>query len=390
MSSIYYPYFQIENYNIKRHRKKYNHKLYINVLALFCTDMLIPARCLLTMGQDKFDMLMHGGSLFTDKIIYFRLPNNIQNLTEYYESISSELAGINQNNINKRIERISNCVSMTEIEKYVPLEQQSYYLSKIKEFATYFLGDHNNVKGSEILQKDIESITNKEDFDKLLRKLKSDRTITNDTYVKFMEASGMLYFLAGASQKNLKVCSDPYFKTASIKTEMEMIINNFSEIINEAYMPDNILDALKELDIIEENDDINKLTYEDIKKLRSTTYFKKFANNYCKWSNGNKALGHVKSKKTKLKYMKIARDFIIGLFFAIITTAISHIFNQSFLIDLKWGVAFLIISTLLIHYFDKFVYKIKWLDNLLDKIIEFIDSDCLYLYKIKQIIQTRN
>ena len=51
MCHIYYPYFKIEK---STQNKKYNHKLYILLLSLFCDKILIPSRHLLEIENDKF------------------------------------------------------------------------------------------------------------------------------------------------------------------------------------------------------------------------------------------------------------------------------------------------------------------------------------------------
>ena len=50
MCHIYYPYFKIEK---STQNKKYNHKLYILLLSLFCDKILIPSRHLLEIENDK-------------------------------------------------------------------------------------------------------------------------------------------------------------------------------------------------------------------------------------------------------------------------------------------------------------------------------------------------
>lgn len=228
MCHIYYPYFKIEG---SAPQKKYNHKLYILILSLFCDKILIPARHLLEMENGKFDILLDCAKLFQKDIIYSRIPNNQNSLLDYYNSIKMDITNRPQKIVEIRIKKIVKFLYSSKdiYEKYEPLEQQEYYFQTMKKFLQEYKRKHKNVKG----MRDIDSfwhatdLITKEKFEPYLKTLKVQDKITKDTYTRLKKASNLLYFVAGASTERIKVCYDEYFEHKCIKSEIDAVIDSF-------------------------------------------------------------------------------------------------------------------------------------------------------------------
>lgn len=92
MCNLYYPYFKIE----EETKTRYNHKRDILLLALVSSQILIPARHILEMDNDKFDILLKLKKLFDKGVIYSRIPEGYSNLLGYYQDRKNMLLKILQ------------------------------------------------------------------------------------------------------------------------------------------------------------------------------------------------------------------------------------------------------------------------------------------------------
>lgn len=385
MSSLYYPYYKLEDYKTKN--KTYNHKLNINTLSLFCTDIVIPCRHILTISVAKYNTLLNSKKLFEQGVLYYRLPENIENLSDYYEKIKNELYRPNHKLIKSRIEELSN-INQNVSHKYSSEIQQANYSDNIKRIIDVYVEKHPRVKIKDLLLAEIEktdTIT-KEAFDTFLDKHKKNKTISIDVYDSLKTISNILYFVGGASKNKLKVCYDEYFDNSIVKGIMESVVSNYDEILNKDYDPEKIVEVLKEINVLTDKNDVTLLKCDDIMELRFIKEFKKFAKRYCSKATNNKALEYLRGLKKPVSCIKTIKSIILSIFFTIVSTGISHIFKQEFFMDLLIGLFTFAISEIITILFIKFNFRVKFISKILDKIIGALSPDVLYLYKIQQKI----
>ena len=384
MSSIYYPYFLIE----KSTHKKYNHRQYLYLLSMFCDKILIPCRHILNIGNDEFDILINNDKLLKRNIVYFRLPSHIENINDYYDTIKSDPTDIDETTIISRINKINKILANNDhYIRYEPKDQMSYYTLKMKEFIKVYLKKYhithiNEVKN--IFPQGAKTIK-KEFFDEQIALLLSKRRISKKTYSSLKKASDILYFIAGASQGKLKVCYDSYFNYDCIRAELDFVINNYNEIINMDYMPDNILNELKNLGIIKENNDICNLNCDDIVELHTNKYAKKFIEKYCRLATNGRAIEWLKKKEKAFKNIKNIKNGIFAILIGSLATSLSFIiplFSNSFVIEISVGLVACLISYTARKICEKRNISVKFIENILDTIIAWIDSDLIYLYTI--------
>lgn len=393
MCRIYYPFFKIEKSNP---RKKYNHKINILALCLISDKILIPARHLLEMENDRFDILIKYKRLFHENIIYSRIPDNITNLRSYYESIKADytdqMPEVIEIRINKIINELYDNVD-NDCEKYNPLAQQNYYFREMKIFLCEYKINHRNIKGfDEIISFWNEStFITKEDFDPYLKDLFKNRRITKDTYRRIKKGSDLLYFLAGASIGQLKVSYDDYFEYKCIRNEIEATIANYNQIINKHYSPSEIIKFLKFLEVLEKEVDIEKLDIDDILYLRKQYCFDKFVKEYDKCSMFKDVDAYFEKKKNATKIICIIKSCIVSIALTCISTLLTGVITLSLVNSLIAAVILLVPTYFATYMFQKkYRYEIPGIEKLLDRIICCFDPVSLYLAKIKWRLSSKN
>lgn len=385
MCHIYYPYFKIEK---STQNKKYNHKLYILLLSLFCDKILIPSRHLLEIENDKFDILLNCKTLFQKNIIYSRIPKNQNCLMDYYNSIKTSITNRPQEIVELRIQKIVNDLYSNKdtCETYEPLEQQEYYFQTMKIFLQEYKKNHKNVKGMGNIDSfwNITDIITKEDFDPFLKDLKKQEHITKSTYARIKKASDLLYFVAGASTERIKVCYDTYFEHKCIRPEIEIAISTFDEIINKKYNPDEIIQFLIRLKVIEQESDLQKLDISDVIYLRNLKCFNKFINEFEKYSTRSDSNDYFEKKRSTVKAIRIIKSAIVSVVLTCASTVIGGLITSSLIWSIIIALISLVLYSLITYMWQKKnKYKIPVIEGILDEIIGFFDPVSLYLAKIK-------
>ena len=382
MSLIYYPFFRLG----KMQGKKYNHKRYLTILSLFSKGIVVPCRHLLEMGDDEFDVFMSFSPLIKNGQIYFRLPRGINTLQAYYYSIQNTLSTPSIV-VTERINRITEVIGDRPIKKYNPALQKSYYSSKISAFITKYGENHRvNKKYQEplngIKSKDVLS---KEEFDKLIFQLKKEGKISQSIFSALKKASNILYFVAGSSEESLKICYDDYFNTRDCP-EMQFIINNYEKKFIEEYNPNEMIRTLIKSGVIAREDDIDRLSANDILELKSAGFVPKIIEKYCTLSGTRRALSYINMKSASISFIPILKEIIITLVITIVAILLSVILGS----DPKTSIGISISSAVITFFVVHLVLthrKKKWtLDKVLNWVIALLLPDTMYLYLIQERI----
>lgn len=383
MCNIYYPFFKIE---LSGCEKKYNHIMNIFILSLFCNKILIPARHLLEMENDKIDILMNNEKLFQKDIIYCRIPEDSKNLYEYYEKIKKDNPNKKIEAIDIRIQKITKKLyGGKKCEQYSIVEQQDYYYSKMQKFLKEYAIKHRNVKGMEDLKRISDSDPfYKEKFDLELYDLKNDKIITQNTFKRIKKVSDLLYFLAGSSAKEIKVCHDEFFDNQNIQPEIETIVTNYDDKINKKYSPDYITALLKKIGVIVKESDLEKLNIDDVIYLRNLPYFKVFIRKYEEYSSRTDFEIIFEKKKKHFDIVYELKATIVSVGLAILGAILLFIVAKKLLVSIVFSVLTLIVTYFItILWQSKGGYKIPLIDKILDRIVGCIDPIALYFAKLK-------
>ena len=396
MSNIYYPYFKIEE---GKKNERCNHKRNIRLLALVSGKIMIPARQLLEMDNDQFDILLGLKKLFDKKVIYTRLPCGCKGLREYYEDRKDDFTKsppeVTDIRINKIVTELY--AGQTEFDEYNTLEQQGYYSEQFGRFISAYIQEHRRVKGREKLEKYIseneanQKLNIKEEVDPYLYELKKSRAIGDKTYKTLKKASDVIYFVAGASTQQLKICLDPNSISGSMGKELENTISGYTNIVNKNYAPEKIIEWMQELEIINEKSDLDHISVDEILYLRNIKCFRKFVKKYEKISEANDNEKYFESLKKRLKYLNKVKYGGVEFVLTVLAAAISWIFFKSFLWSLAATIGFGAISSLLLYILTKrWHYEIPLVEGVIDEIMDLIDPVTLYLSKVKWIISKDN
>lgn len=384
MCRLYYPYFKIEKSGC---REKYQHKLYLYVLALFCEKIVIPSRHLLEVENDKFDILLESKELFRKNIICSRIPNQKNTLLEYYNSIKDSIVEQIPEIVEIRINRIINDLYVTDsfFEKYEPLEQQSYYSEKIKVFLAEYKKRPGNVKGLQkiILYCNRKEFVTKEEFDKFIKNALKNGWITKNICKRLRKASDLIYFIAGASSDRIKVCYDTFFEHQCIRTEIENTISNFDEIINQRYNPEFLIKFLMDLDVIHDRNELQNLNINDILRLRKHLCFEKFIKEYEKYSVRLDFEKFYERKKHASKYICTIKSAMVSTFFTVFCCGITTILTSDVIFSIVLGLVSSVITYVGTYLWKKNKYEIPLLEGILDKVIALFDPIALYIDKMK-------
>lgn len=394
MCKIYYPYFRLEvsGFKDKKNKKVYDHNLYLNTLALFCDKILIPTWHLLEMDNDKFDILLKKKLLFQEGIIYSRIPENMNSLEEYYEDAKKKVTDRIPEAVDIRINKIINELygSTAEFAKFNVIEEQEYYSKELHDFLEEYHERVPNAKGIKELLVLWKSggIICKEVFEPILLERRCNRKISSESYRKIKKISDQLYFIAGASVQSLKVCSADYFWDKSTASIIKTTIPNIDNIINDKYNPENIIYLLIDLDVIKNREDIEKLSPEEIIKLRKQKCFKKFIECYELYSSSKRVDKIFEKKKNSFKLICILKSMIMATFFTVVSTIIPAKLTQNLLFSIIWAIVFMIITYIGTYLWQtKKRYEIPLFETGLCKIIGFFDPVSLYLAKLHWTIE---
>ena len=230
----------------------------------------------------------------------------------------------------------------------------------------------------------ITDIITKEDFDPFLKDLKKQEHITKSTYARIKKASDLLYFVAGASTERIKVCYDTYFEHKCIRSEIEIAISTFDEIINKKYNPDEIIQFLIRLKVIEQESDLQKLDISDVIYLRNQKCFNKFINEFEKYSTRSDSNDYFEKKRSTVKAIRIIKSAIVSVVLTCASTVIGGLITSSLIWSIIIALISLVLSSLITYMWQKKnKYKIPVIEGILDEIIGFFDPVSLYLAKIK-------
>lgn len=327
------------------------------LLSLFCDKILIPSRHLLEIENDKFDILLNCKTLFQKNIIYSRIPKNQNCLMDYYNSIKTSITNRPQEIVELRIQKIVNDLYSNKdtCETYEPLEQQEYYFQTMKIFLQEYKKNHKNVKGMGNIDSfwNITDIITKEDFDPFLKDLKKQEHITKSTYARIKKASDLLYFVAGASTERIKVCYDTYFEHKCIRPEIEIAISTFDEIINKKYNPDEIIQFLIRLKVIEQESDLQKLDISDVIYLRNQKCFNKFINEFEKYSTRSDSNDYFEKKRSTVKAIRIIKSAIVSVVLTCASTVIGGLITSSLIWSIIIALISLVLSSLITYMWQK-------------------------------------
>ena len=389
MCQVYYPYFKIE---CSSSSKKYNHKLYLFVLSLFCDKILIPARHLLEIGNDTFDILLKNKGLFQEGIVFSRIPKSKKNLDQYYNDIISKNEYRGKEAASTRISKIIQDLYKTDTKftDYNPIDQQTYYCQGITTFLDEYSHNHRNVKGFDDVKNICSSTATKEDFDSALFNIKQNNLITKKTYTRIKNASDLIYFVSGASVGHLTVCYDSYFDYQCIRKEMESTISDFNNIINKHYDPKQIISLLKRLGIIEKETDLENLSLEDILYLRKLTCFTKFVKKFDEFSSKSSFDEFFEKEKSAFKVICNMKSLIISFFLTVISSLVSFLIAKTLITTIIISVVTLFISYIISYFLHtKSKYEIPMIENILDVIIGKINPVSLFLAKLRWRIESK-
>lgn len=396
MCKIYYPFFRLETSGYKDKKlNKYNHKLYLNVLALFCDRILIPTWHLLEIDNDKFDILREYKDFFEQQIIYSRIPEHMSTLEEYYNYVKEKEGDSFPSSIDIRVTRIIELYEgITTFDKYKGADEQLYYSQKMKVFLQQYKKKHPQVKGFNLLLDLWQSnttVVSKEEFEPvLLEKLKNNE-ISRKSYKRIKIASDELYFLAGASVQIMKVCNTEYFNDEKTQEILEGLITNLKEIINTQYDPENIVNLLKKLKVIQKAEELEMLDPKEIIKIRKQDCFKKFIEHYDSYASSRQFDEAFEKKKNSFQLICRIKSLIVSGSISIISTIISAINATGIMYSLIISLIFMFITYILTYIWQtKNNYEIPLLEHLLDKIIGFFDADALYLAKLHWITRKKS
>ncbi len=390
MCTIYYPFFKIEMSNYK---KKYDHKKNLFTLALVCNKILIPAKHLLEMKNDRMDILVNNQTLFQKDIVFSRVPEDVKDLSKYYEGIKADIKDKTSEIVDRRIERIINKLyEGKECEQYNPLDQQDYYSTKMQEFVKEYAKRHKNVKGLELIN-DMwaNKFIIKETFDVKLTKLKDKNLITKETYRRLKKASDLIYFLAGVSAENMKVCYDDFFNHQCIQNEIRVVIPDLDEKISEKYSPEYIIRLLKNIGVIQSEDDIGKLKIDDILYLRNQACFKEFIKKYDEYSSRPEFERIIEKKKNNFAIICGIKAIMVSIALTVMGAFLSTKFMPNIWTSIIFSIMTLVITYIITYLWQtKYSYKIILLESILDKIIGYIDPIALYFAKLKWKISSKD
>lgn len=307
---------------------------------------------------------------------------------DYYNSIKTSITNRPQEIVELRIQKIVNDLYSNKdtCETYEPLEQQEYYFQTMKIFLQEYKKNHKNVKGMGNIDSfwNITDIITKEDFDPFLKDLKKQEHITKSTYARIKKASDLFYFVVGASTERIKVCYDTYFEHKCIRPEIEIAISTFDEIINKKYNPDEIIQFLIRLKVIEQESDLQKLDISDVIYLRNQKCFNKFINEFEKYSTRSDSNDYFEKKRSTAKAIRIIKSAIVSVFLTCASTVIGGLITSSLIWSIIIALISLVLSSLITYMWQKKnKYKIPVIEGILDEIIGFFDPVSLYLAKIK-------
>ena len=392
MCKVYYPFFRLEVSGYKdKKQKKYNHRLYINILALFCDKILIPTWHLLEIDNDRFDILREYKILFTNGVIYSRIPEHMNTLEEYYENVKKQKGIRNPLALNIRIERIIKQLyeGVTVFEKFNAIEEQEYYSNKMRAFLQQYANSYPRTKG---INKLVDfwpteaTIVSKEKFEPLLSQAADKKEISKSSFARIKKVSDELYFVAGASVQIMKVCDGEYFHDEQTKIILEDIIPNIDEIINDKYNPETIIDFLIKNEIIYSSEEIERLNVADIIKMRQQECFEKFIRHYERYSVSDKFDKLFEKKKNLFKLICRIKSLIISVGMLVLSTIITTNITSELGASIGLSLLFTIITYVVTYIWQtKSRYEIPLLEGLLDKIVGFFDFDSLYLAKLHWI-----
>ena len=384
MGSVYYPYFQIESLT----RDKYNHKVNITILALFCNDVLIPLRHILNLSEAEFDILIKFKELMLNNVLYFRLPDNISSIDEY-----DKIYKITKNKYKNRVAMISSIFNKDyKFQHYDPIAQQQYFSDTIKGFVIDYCALHN--KTSKQSRDNLTKLCNidlltKEDFDIEIKKLRNNKDISDSIFTSMKKAANAIYFLAGISGSRLKLCKDKIFE-ANLIDDCKCIaktIPDYEDIVNDSYNPARIIDELQCVGIIKNENEIKKLKCNSIIELRSTKYFRKFVEKYCKLAGTKRALKYLSQKKKTVEKLKGAKSFIVSLLLTIFVSVLSFVLIHDILSNVIISIISFIILFIVSNIIQKFDIKLGFFDKIVEWIIGLFIPDTMYLYKIYETVK---
>lgn len=381
MCDIYYPYYKIEkNFS----GVPYNHIQNLCILSLFCDRILIPARDFLEMDCYKFDELQKNIELFNNNILYTRIPEN-STLESYYQNIKVD------NSRKKRI-RIIKCklfYKPEQIEFYDPNEQIYYFRETLSKFIKNYTKRHHNTKNINFIKKFINKKNyTKKDFDEFINKLREENKITQNTHTRLKKAANIFYFVAGTYQKNIRVCYDKVHEHKCIEKEIMQTVPEINKIVNPKYSPQEIINFLKKMNILKDDNDIKKLNEQIIINLRNEKCFKSFIREYEKNSKNKNQFERffLKKKNAFLLIVKL-KAIIISLFLTLITSFISYYVSRRLLLTLAISIIFWVLIYAVAYLWQKvWKNKIPFLDN----IIYYIDPVSLFLSKLHSILSSQN
>lgn len=397
MFSVYYPYYMIEKVNksqkkTNQSQRTYNHKINLRMLSLFCDNILIPCRHLLTMKDEDFNDLTENRILFEKRIIYFRLPQDINSISDYYESIKLDIREKLPFNVQARINKLNTIFSnnINSIDRYRPTEQMAYYADIMKDFLVAYA--ERKSKGVSELQTEIEKQSNftKELFDNLLREYLQNGKITKPTETRLQKASNAIYFLAGATTGPLYVCYDKFFDNSCIQKELLSAASNYYEVITQIYNPQQICRFLKNVDIISEAQELETLSWENIYQLKQDKYFKKAINAYMTLNKSKEREKRIYSINATIKIIRQTKNILFSLIVGGIVAVISYIMGLNILMNIIFSSASTIITFFITLFTAATAHQVPIIGKFIDTIVGKWRPLPIYLLNIQRNIKQNN
>jgi hypothetical protein len=288
---LYYPYFDLEQ---KHLIPKVDHDLYLKVLALITDKVLLPASHLLETNIENINLLKRNFSNYTDnQVIITSYRKGQTTINEFVESKINEKSNINEQ---QRFiaEGVVNIFQYYKHSINRDVKRQSALFFDFLNNGFFGNSEHSFSNSTifkpadiELLHKEIDKIfdkkglaISKEDLDSIVIRLGVENKLQPFQIKKILDFSNSAYFYSGGIGTNAMIGFSNYF----LQSPIPGFLSDADNGTNIFYDPEFFINVMISLDIINSENDIKNLTFEQISVLRQNSFFKLFLKEYRKLS----------------------------------------------------------------------------------------------------------
>ncbi len=282
---IYYPYYELEKDNLI---PKPNHILNVKIFLLLADKLLIPPSHLHDARLEYIQSLNGLHKFIDNNSIVTSVGQSNHNLKEYFFQKKYEHGNWDKREEYKASEVIELFSNVDSFRKRDRIKQSYFFYEYLKDLLLENSEEFVfSKRKTDILHNEIEKILDrkgymisKTDFNELILRLKKSRKLNNIQFKTLRDFSNSAYYYAGCVGNKSHIGYSSYFQNIQISkfnSELE-----FGPILY--YDPHFFIKVLNAIGIIDNENDIVSLSYNQINEIRQHKGFRLFIAQYNKLS----------------------------------------------------------------------------------------------------------